>query len=69
MRVGELKDAMSDCLFQVEKYNKEKDEYEIICDPLAEIPKVIREKKVITATPSIGFDKNGIECTVIKVEI
>ena len=30
MRVGELKDAMSDCLFQVEKYNKEKDEYEIM---------------------------------------
>lgn len=69
MRVGELKDAMSDCLFQVEKYNKEKDEYEIICDPLTEIPKVIKEKKVITATPSIGLDKNGIERTVIKVEI
>ena len=69
MRVGELKDAMSDCLFQVEKYDKDTDEYVIVCDIYTEIPKVIREKEVIVATPSIGNDLNGIEHTVIRVEI
>lgn len=69
MRVKELKDAMSDCLFQVERYNKDIDEYEIVCDIYTEIPRVIGEKKVIVATPSIGNDLNGIEHTVIRVEI
>lgn len=69
MRVKELKDAMSDCLFQVERYNKDIDEYEIVCDIYTEIPRVIGEKKVIVATPSIENDLNGIEHTVIRVEI
>jgi len=69
MRVKELVNAMDNCLFQVEKYNKDIDEYEIVCDIYTEIPKVIGEKKVIVATPSIGKDLNGIEHTVICVEI
>lgn len=69
MRVKELVSAMDDCLFQVERYNEEEDEYEIVCDPFTPIPSVIGEKKVIIATPSIGYDMNGIEHTVINMQI
>lgn len=69
MRVKELVEAMEDCLFQVEKYNKETDEYEVICIPFEPIPPVIGEKKVITASPSIGFDGYGKEHTVIDMQI
>ena len=69
MTVKELRDAMDDCLFQVEQYDKDTDDYIIVCDPFTPIPKEIGEKKVIVATPSIGYDMNGMEHTIITMQI
>lgn len=69
MTVKELTESIEDCMFQVVKYNKDTDEYEIVCDIYTPIPPTIGKKKVITATPSFGQDKNGKEKTVIELRI